>query len=144
MQQGELDFGGKVNERLSASYFPKNYSPVAATDRWRLLDGAAEILPGIAAVLTPGHVPYHQSVMISNGGETACFLGDVVPTTAHLRLPWIMGLDLEPLVTLESKRRLLTEAEAEGWILVFEHDPVSGVGRVIKDGKSFGFQALES
>ncbi len=144
VQQGELDFGGKVNERLSASYFPKNYAPVAATDRWRLLDGAAEILPGIAAVLTPGHVPYHQSVMISNGGETACFLGDVVPTTAHLRLPWIMGFDLEPLVTLESKRRLLTEAEAEGWILVFEHDPVSGVGRVIKDGKSFGFQALES
>ncbi len=144
VQQGELDFGGQTNERLSASYLPKNFAPVAAADRWRLLDGDGEILPGIAAVLTPGHVPYHQSVKISDGGETACFLGDVVPTTAHLRLPWIMGFDLEPLVTLESKRRLLTEAEAEGWILVFEHDPVWGLGRAIKDGKSFGFQALES
>ncbi len=143
VQQGEIDFGGQINERPSASYFPKNFASVAAADRWRLLDGEAEILPGITAVLTPGHVPYHQSVKISDGGETACFLGDVVPTTAPLRLP-IMGFDLEPLVTLESKRRLLTEAEAEGWILVFEHDPAWGVGRAIKDGKSFEFKALES
>ncbi len=144
VQKAELEFGGRSNERLSASYFPKNFGPVSAAGRWQLLAGDAEILPGIRAVLTPGHVPHHQSVLISDGGETACFLGDVVPTTAHLRLPWIMGFDLEPLVTLESKRRLLTQAEGDGWILIFEHDPERGLGRAIKDGKSFGFQALES
>ena len=144
VQKGELEFGGRSNERLSPSYLPKNFAPVTAAGRWRLLKGDAEILPGIRAVLTPGHVPHHQSVLISDGGETACFLGDVVPTTVHLRLPWIMGFDLEPLVTLESKRRLLTQAEADGWILVFEHDPERGLGTVVKDGKSFGFQALES
>jgi glyoxylase-like metal-dependent hydrolase (beta-lactamase superfamily II) len=51
------------------------------------------------------------------------FLADLVPTTSHLRYPWIMGYDLEPLRTLESKKRLLPQAAREGWWLVFEHDP---------------------
>jgi glyoxylase-like metal-dependent hydrolase (beta-lactamase superfamily II) len=142
VQAGELDFGMQANERTAGSYLPKNFAPITEAERWRLLPGDEEILPGIRAVVTPGHVPHHQSILVTDAGETACFLGDLVPTTAHLPLPWIMGYDLEPLVTLESKRRLLGRAEAEGWILVFEHDPERGVGRAVKEGKSFGFQAL--
>ena len=142
VQAGELDFGMQPNERTAGSYLPKNFAPITGADRWRLLRGEEEILPGIRAVLTPGHVPHHQSILVTDAGETACFLGDLVPTAAHLPLPWIMGYDLEPLVTLESKRRLLGRAETEGWILVFEHDPERGVGRTVKEGKSYGFQAL--
>ncbi len=144
VQAAELEFGMQGNERIAASYLSKNFVPVAAAGLWRLLSGDEEIVPGVRAVLTPGHVPHHQSILISDAGETAYFLGDLVPTTAHLPLPWIMGYDLEPLVTLENKRRLLTQAEAEGWIMVFEHDPERGLGRVVREGKSFGFQALES
>ena len=68
-------------------------------------------------------MPFHQSVLIQSAGETAAFLADLIPTTAHLPLPWIMGYDLEPLRTLESKRALLRDAAAGGWRLVFEHDP---------------------
>ena len=71
------------------------------------------MLPGIRCLPTPGHVPFHQSVLIESGGERACFLADLVPTSAHLPLPWIMGYDLEPLVTLETRRRLYGRAEAE-------------------------------
>jgi glyoxylase-like metal-dependent hydrolase (beta-lactamase superfamily II) len=74
-------------------------------------------------------------VLIQSGGETACFLADLVPTSAHLPLPWIMGYDLEPLVTLESKRGLYRRAEGEGWRLCFEHDPVVAMGRLGRDGK---------
>ena len=144
VQAADLEFGMQGNERIAASYLSKNFAPVAAAGLWRLLHGDEEIVPGVRAVLTPGHVPHHQSILISDAGETACFLGDLVPTAAHLPLPWIMGYDLEPLVTLENKRRLLTQAETEGWILVFEHDPERGLGRVVREGKSFGFQALES
>lgn len=137
VQEGELAFARRTNERTAASYLPANFEPVAAAGRWRLERGESEILPGIRVVPTPGHVPHHQSVVVESGGEVACYLGDLVPTTAHLSLPWIMGYDLEPLVTLETKRVVLGRAEAEGWLLVFEHDPERGLGRVVRDGKSY-------
>jgi glyoxylase-like metal-dependent hydrolase (beta-lactamase superfamily II) len=102
------------------------------------------VIPGISVRVTPGHVPYHQSVLVSDGGETACFLGDLVPTAAHLPLPWIMGYDLEPLRTLESKRVLLTEAAERGWRLVFEHDARVASGRAVRDGKGFGLEDVVS
>lgn len=87
---------------------------------------------------TPGHTPHHQSVVaLESAGETLCFLGDVVPTAHHLPLPWIMGYDVEPLVTLESKRALLGQALAGDWQLVFEHDAAVGFGRVALDGKGY-------
>lgn len=134
VQRGELEFAHRKNERIQASYLPHNFDPIP----FRLLDGEAEVLPGIRCLPTPGHVPFHQSVLVESGGERACFLADVVPTAAHLPLPWIMGYDVEPLVTLESKRRLYQRAEAEGWLLVFEHDPVTAAGRLARDGKGFG------
>jgi len=134
VQKGELDFASHTNERTAASYLAPNFATVPFT----LLDGEAEVLPGLRCMPTPGHVPYHQSILVESGGERACFLADLVPTSAHLPLPWIMGYDLEPLVTLESKRRLYARAEREGWLLLFEHDPVVAGGRLGRDGKGFG------
>lgn len=133
---GELAFARDANERTRASYLPPNFEPVAAVGRWRLLEGdGVEILPGIRTRPTPGHVPWHQSIVLEDQGETAIFLGDVIPTTAHLPLPWIMGYDVEPLRTLESKRALLAEAAAGGWRLVFEHDAQIALGRVELRGR---------
>ncbi len=134
VQQRELDFARHTNERTAASYLPPNFEPVPFTP----VTGEVDVLPGICCLPTPGHVPYHQSVLVESGGERACFLADLVPTSAHLPLPWIMGYDLEPLVTLESKRRLYARAEAEGWLLVFEHDAAVAAGRLGRDGKGFG------
>ena len=133
VQRRELEFARHTNERTAASYLPPNFEPVP----FNLIDGEAEPLPGIRCLPTPGHVPYHQSVLVESGGERVCFLADLVPTSAHLPLPWIMGYDLEPLVTLESKRRLYGRAEAEGWLLFFEHDPAVVAGRLGRDGKAF-------
>ena len=144
VQKGELDFARHTNERTAASYLAPNFEPVRAVDRWNLLEGDGEVLPGISVIRTPGHVPHHQCIMVRDGGETACFLADLVPTSAHVPLPWIMGYDLEPLVTFETKRRVLGQAAAEGWILVFEHDPERALGRVVQDGKSFAYQALDT
>jgi glyoxylase-like metal-dependent hydrolase (beta-lactamase superfamily II) len=129
VQRGELDFARHTNERTAASYLPHNFESVP----FQLVEGECEVLPGIRCLPTPGHVPFHQSVLVTNGGERACFLADLVPTTAHLALPWIMGYDLEPLVTLASKRRLYERAAAEGWLLVFEHDPRVAAGRLGAD-----------
>ena len=136
VQRGELEFARHTNERTRASYLPHNFEPIAAAQRWRLLDGDEEVLPGISVRVTPGHVPYHQAVLLTHGGETGVFVGDLFPTTAHLPLPWIMGYDLEPLRTLESKRTLLADALAGGWRLIFEHDPRVVLGLPVREGKS--------
>ena len=134
VQRGELEFARNTNERTRASYLAPNFEPIATAGRFRLLNGDQEILPGIQARLTPGHVPWHQAVLIEDAGETAAFVADLMPTAAHLRLPWIMGYDLEPLRTLETKRTILREAVQEQWRLVFEHDPVVAWGRVARRG----------
>jgi glyoxylase-like metal-dependent hydrolase (beta-lactamase superfamily II) len=135
VQRGELEFARQTNERTRASYLPHNFEPVAAAGRWQLIEGDGEILPGISARLTPGHVPWHLAILVRDKGETAAFIADLIPTTAHLPLPWIMGYDLEPLRTLESKRALLRDAVEGGWRLVFEHDPVVASGVPVAAGK---------
>jgi glyoxylase-like metal-dependent hydrolase (beta-lactamase superfamily II) len=136
VQRGELEFARRTNERTRASYLPHNFEPIATANRWRLLEGDVEVLPGISVRLTPGHVPFHQAVLLRDRGETAVFVADLFPTVAHLPLPWIMGYDLEPLRTLESKRALLAEAVAGGWRLIFEHDPKVAMGSPVQDGKT--------
>jgi glyoxylase-like metal-dependent hydrolase (beta-lactamase superfamily II) len=135
VQKRELEFARHTNERTRASYLPHNFNPVDAAGRWTLIEGDVEVLPGISVRLTPGHVPFHQSVLVQDGEEAALFLGDVMPTAAHLPLPWIMGYDLEPLRTLESKRALLNEAADRNWRFVFEHDPTVAFGTVRREGK---------
>jgi glyoxylase-like metal-dependent hydrolase (beta-lactamase superfamily II) len=140
VQRSELEFARHTNERTRASYLPPNFEPVAAANRWRLLEGEGEVLPGISVRLTPGHVPWHQAVLVQDRGETAAFIADLVPTTAHLPLPWIMGYDLEPLRTLETKRALLRDAVAGAWRLVFEHDPRIASGVAVAEGKGVGLR----
>jgi glyoxylase-like metal-dependent hydrolase (beta-lactamase superfamily II) len=123
VQAGDLDFARHANERTRASYLPHNYEPVAQAGRWELLNGDVEVLPGISVRLIPGHVPFLQGVLVESDGETLFYLADLIPTRHHLPLPWIMGYDVEPLRTLESKRKVIRDALDRGWWLFFEHDP---------------------
>ena len=140
VQRGEYEFATHTNERTAASYFDRNYVPTLESGQLELLEGESEIVDGIGVLVTPGHTPYHQSVVIRSAGETAIFLGDLVPTHAHLPLPWIMGYDVEPLVTLESKRALLKRVEQGDWTVIFEHDAVVPWGRVQFDGKAYSLR----
>ena len=138
VQRGEHHWATHTNERTAASYFGHNWESILAAGRFDLIEGEREIVPGIRSVASPGHTPFHQSVLIDGGnGERAFFLGDVCPTSAHLPLPWIMGYDVEPLVTLASKRTLLARAAAEGWLVVFEHDATVTWTRIAHDGKAY-------
>ncbi len=137
VRRGEYDYAMHTNERTAASYFDRNFAPVEAAEKLELVAREKTIVKGIRVVPTPGHTPFHQSVLIESGGERAFYLGDLVPTHAHLPLPWIMGYDVEPLVTLETKRRILKQAVDENWLLIFEHDATVPWGRVEHDGKAY-------
>jgi glyoxylase-like metal-dependent hydrolase (beta-lactamase superfamily II) len=138
VQRRDYEFATHTNERTAASYFQHNFEPIRLAGQFDFAEGEREVLSGIRVIPTPGHVPGHQSVVIESGGETAVYLGDLIPTSLHLPLPWIMGYDVEPLVTLERKRDLLTRAVAEEWLLIFEHDWTVPWGKVVNDGKAFG------
>jgi glyoxylase-like metal-dependent hydrolase (beta-lactamase superfamily II) len=141
-RRGEWDWAHHTNERTAASYFGHNYDPVHAAGRLELTDADGEIVPGISARHTPGHTPHHQGILVESGSDRLFFLADLAPTTAHVPLPWIMGYDVEPLVTLETKRRLWAEAASEGWTVMFEHDAANAFGRIVVDGKGFGCEVI--
>lgn len=141
VQRGEYEWATHTNERTGASYFPHNFEPVVAAGQFDFVTGETELWPGIRVLPTPGHTPYHQSVLIESEGARAFFPADLLPTSAHLPLPWIMGYDVEPLRTLETKRSILKRALEEDWLLVFEHDASVATGRVGKDGKGYGLRA---
>ena len=130
VQAGEFAFATHTNERTAGSYFPHNFVPLAEANRYEFIEGEREIVPGIRAVHTPGHTPWHQSLLLESNGERALYLADLIPTTGHLPLPWIMGYDVEPLVTLETKRRILARAGSEDWLLIFEHDAARAWGKL--------------
>src|SRR5690606_22032094 len=104
VHRGEMHYATHTNERTAASYFTRNWDALAASGQLELVDSDRELVPGIRMRATPGHTPHHQSIVIESQGEVAVFLADVCPTSAHVPLPWIMGYDVEPLVTLETKR----------------------------------------
>ena len=138
VQAGDLDFARQANERTRASYLPPNYEPVAQAGRFRLLKGDTEFFAGISVRLIPGHVPYLQGVLLESGGERLFYVADLVPTRHHLPLPWIMGYDVEPLRTLETKRWLVGAARAGDWLLFFEHDAEVIMGRLNEDERTPG------
>ncbi len=142
IRKGEWDWAHHTNERTAASYFGHNYDPVHGAGRLELVDADREIVRGISVRHTPGHTPHHQGILIEWGGERMFYLADLAPTTAHVPLPWIMGYDVEPLVTLETKRRLWEEAEREKWTVVFEHDAEHAFGRIVREGKGYGCEVL--
>jgi glyoxylase-like metal-dependent hydrolase (beta-lactamase superfamily II) len=123
VQRGELEHAMNPTERDRASYFPENIQAISNEERWELLEGDQEILPGISVARIPGHNADIQAVKITGGGKTLAFVADLLPTRHHIPLPWIMAYDLYPLQTLESKRLWVRRIVEEGWIVVFGHDP---------------------
>lgn len=136
VQRGELEFARLDNERVRASYERDNIEPIAKAGLFDLVDGEARISPRIEVVPAPGHTPHLQMVLVRTGEHVIAFLADLVPTASHVPFPWIMGYDVEPLRTLESKRRILPTAARERWWCVFEHDADLPLGVLEeRDGK---------
>jgi glyoxylase-like metal-dependent hydrolase (beta-lactamase superfamily II) len=139
VQRREWEDATHPHERNQASYLQENVKPLGDAGLMQLVEGEAEIVPGVRVIPTPGHTAGHQSVLIGAwdpGAPKALFLGDVVPTAVHTKLPWVMGYDLEPARTVETKRALFTRALQEDWLLLWGHDKDNAGGRlgIDKDG----------
>jgi glyoxylase-like metal-dependent hydrolase (beta-lactamase superfamily II) len=142
VQKANYETAIKPNLREKASYFANNFEPLMAAGRLTLIDGPTDaLLPCISVSVSDGHTEGHQSVKVSDGTTTLLYCGDLIPTSSHIRLPWLMGYDLNPLRLMEEKRMLLEPAAREGWYLFFEHDPYMDAATVAETKGDFA--ALE-
>jgi len=123
VQEGEWQHAVRQLERDRVSYISDNYDPLVRSGQMQLLQGDQEIVPGISVKIYPGHTRHMQAVMIRGGGQTMCYISDLIPTVAHLDLTWVMAYDLFPLDTIESRKKFYAEAIPGKWLVAFTHDP---------------------
>jgi glyoxylase-like metal-dependent hydrolase (beta-lactamase superfamily II) len=133
VQRGEWQDALAPSERTRASYMPDNFMPLQEADCLQLVDGETEIAPGVIVFPAPGHNRHMQCVRVKSAGDAGVFLADLVPTRHHLRPAFIMGYDLYPATTLETKRELLGSIHAGRWLLFFDHDPEVPVATLDRD-----------
>jgi glyoxylase-like metal-dependent hydrolase (beta-lactamase superfamily II) len=130
VQKNNLTTALKPNLREKASYYAANFQPLLDAGVLNLLDGPSEILPGITTWISNGHTEAHQMIKITDGKTTVIYCGDVVPTSSHVRLPWLMGYDLNPLLLIEEKTKYLGQAVKDDAYLFFEHDPYCDLAKI--------------
>jgi glyoxylase-like metal-dependent hydrolase (beta-lactamase superfamily II) len=134
VRRDEWEDATHPHDRNRASYLAENFVPLAEAGVIDFIEGDGEVLPGISVWRTGGHTMHHQWVRIDAGGRTAAFVADLIPTTAHLDEPWIMGYDLYPMDTFYAKQRFLRQAIDGQFIVFFEHDPETPAGIIREDG----------
>ncbi|MGA9565891.1 MAG: MBL fold metallo-hydrolase [Candidatus Korobacteraceae bacterium] len=121
-QKGELEHAHEQHERDRVSYMTDNYDPLVASGQMTLLEGDAEIAPGIGVRVFPGHTRDMQVVTVRSGGATLCYPSDLIPTANHLDPTWVLGYDLYPLTTIDNRHKFYVEAIPEKWLVAFTHD----------------------
>jgi glyoxylase-like metal-dependent hydrolase (beta-lactamase superfamily II) len=132
VQRREYEDALHPNERTRATYILDNYQPLYERGQLRLLDGDTELAPGIRGVVAPGHTPGHMAVRLEDGGEHGAFVCDMASYAIHFeRLGWMTAYDVEPLITLETKRAWQHWALETHALLFFPHDPLRPAGRLI-------------
>ena len=139
VQKSQWENALNPTERDRASYVPNDYMPLMEYGVLDLLDGEKELFPGIHLLISNGHTPGLQMLKITDGNRTLFYPADLVPFTSHVPLPYIMGFDLQPLLTLEDKRKYLKQAADEGWIIFFEHDTAIPAGKIKITEKGYAF-----
>lgn len=123
VQEGEWRHASLQLERDRVSYISDSYDPLIASGQMQLLNGAADIAPGISVSVYPGHTRNLQAIFIRSAGQTTCYISDLIPTTWHLDLTWVMAYDLFPLETIENRKKYYKECLAQNWLTIFTHDP---------------------
>ena len=136
VRRGEWDDALHTHERNRASYITEALLPLAEAGVLEMVDDDQTIMPGVRVRRTGGHTMHHQAVWLESGGRAAVYVGDIMPTTAHLGAPWIMGIDLYPVETLAAKKAFIREAAEREALVWFPHDPVTAAGRIqLQNGK---------
>ena len=123
---GEVEHGHLQLERDAISYISENYDPLVESGQMTLLDTrpgeTQEIVPGISVECFPGHTAQLLAIHLDSAGQRATYISDLIPTSAHLDITWVMGYDLDPVTCIAQRKRFYARAIPEQWMVLFTHD----------------------
>ncbi len=123
VQKKQYEWALNPSEKDRASYIADNYMPIFEEGLFNFTMGNHQFDDEIKFIETTGHTFGHQMVKVSDSSNTLLFCADLIPTSSHIPLPYIMGYDLQPMITLKEKSGILPQAAKDGWKLFFGHDP---------------------
>jgi glyoxylase-like metal-dependent hydrolase (beta-lactamase superfamily II) len=142
LQKDQLKLAESPSLKDAASFIPDNYIPLTTDGLVETVDGEGEIYPGIMVKALFGHTKAMQVVIIEDEGQSLLYCADLIPTSAHIHIPFIMAYDNDPLITIDEKKSILPRAFEENWILVFEHDAFRQAAKIGLNHKG-GFEYRE-
>lgn len=144
IQRREWDDAHHPNERTRATYLRENMDPLERSGQIHFMDGDTQVTAEVRTVITPGHTPAHQSVIVESQGQTLFFTGDMAPFRWHLERPaWVAAYDIEPMVNIATKRRWQAWLAQQQAIVVFDHDPLVETGILREQNGRYGLEVLE-
>ena len=135
LQRSHWELTQHPNAREKASFFKENIDPLMESGQLKLLDGEKEIFPGLSVKVVNGHTAGQQLPFIRTGKQQVLFSSDLFPTYGHIPLPYVMGYDTQPLVTLDEREQFLPWLADEEIILFYYHDPYHECGKVVRTEK---------
>ncbi|NOY49728.1 MAG: MBL fold metallo-hydrolase [Chlorobi bacterium] len=118
----QYEWATNPNRREKASFLKENIYPIEESGRLNLVENEGEHIPDVMFKLYSGHTDGQVIPHIKVNGKTVVFMADLMPSAAHIPLPWVMAYDTRPLLTLKDRERFYTEAVENNYILFFEHD----------------------
>ena len=125
------------SQKDAGSFIEHDWKVLAENKMIEIIDGREPFIEGIETIVTHGHTPGLLHPIVSDGSNKLFYGADIFPMVAHIPIPWVMAYDVQPVVTMEEKQKLLQKMEREDWILFFEHDPHIQACTVHKDGKHY-------
>ena len=125
------------SQKDAGSFVEHDWKVLAENQMIEIIDGREPFIEGIETFVTHGHTPGLLHPIVSDGSNKLFYGADIFPMVAHIPIPWVMAYDVQPVVTMEEKQKLLQKMEREDWILFFEHDPHIQACSVHKDGKHY-------
>jgi len=137
VQKDHLSWARNPTDKDKASFMPENWEPIIHNGMMEILDGPGELFPGLSVQTLHGHTQALQMITVNDDIQTLIFPADLLPTAAHIPVPYVMGYDNFPLTSMEEKHKILTKAVEEKWIICFEHDAFVPAGNIKHTDKGF-------
>ncbi|HUX61210.1 MAG TPA: MBL fold metallo-hydrolase [Ignavibacteriaceae bacterium] len=137
VQKKNFEWAVNPSERDRGSYIKENFVPLFEAGLLNLIDNNIDFDDEIEFLVVNGHTFSQQLVKISDSSSTILYCGDLIPTSSHIPIPYVMGYDLQPLVAVAEKKSILSQANEEQWKLFFEHDPEFALATIKRTDKGF-------
>ncbi|MFA5805518.1 MAG: MBL fold metallo-hydrolase [Melioribacteraceae bacterium] len=142
VQKKHFEWALNPTDRDRGSFIQNRYVPLHKEGLLNFIDGDVSFDDEIEFLTINGHTSFQQMIKVHDSSNTVLFCGDLFPFTSHIPIPYVMGYDLQPLVTVQEKKKILPIAIEQNWKLFFEHDPEVIMATVAESQRGFSIDQV--